>query len=172
MIKPSFITLALALLFAQVLQAQVLWQGTTYGMTVPEVAKLHPTAKPPADPATLYNGSVESLRVEGFEVVNSKFAVKFYFSKGSLSQVTLESIEKTSFDSKLTLFASLTRVLREKYGKEKSLNRSDNGPMKQVEAYWDSGKTKIGLYLMAVGPEVVAFNLNYQVGILKESDKL
>lgn len=153
--------------------AQTLWQGAAYGMSVDEVRKVVPDAVPPRkDPGHLGDGSQELLRLDGIELVNKKFAASFFFKAKKLSQVTLSLQNGRSFDEALGVFDSLTEALRAKYGPEISRKIDRGRLLDTAKATWLLGGTNVSLFLMGVGKDYAVLNVNYQVRLAKEADKL
>lgn len=162
---------ALLLSFASSVTAQSLWQGTIYGMSLEQVKTVVPRAAPPAKPNRLADGSEELLRLEDVELVNKKFAASFYFRTGKLSQVTLSLEKGHSFHEAMLVFDSLTEALRAKYGHE--INRgTEKGVLNRANAEWLSGRTNINLIAISVGEGAAILNINYQIRVAREADKL
>lgn len=160
------------LITAPTLCAQTLWHGTAYGMSVDDVEKVVPkAAPPPANPGHLGDGSEELLCLEGIELVNEKFTAKFFFKAKKLTQVTLSLQEGHTFDEALRVFNRLTEALRTKYGPELS-RETHRGMLNTAEAEWVSGRTNVNLTAMSVGGNDAILNVNYQVRLAKEADKL
>ncbi len=170
-LKSLFIALAVALLGVAA-HAQTLWRGTVAGMPPAEVKRLVPEAVPPEGKAgSLATGAVELLRVPNFELVNEQFSASFYFKNDKLSQVTLALRGTKSFESALRTFESVTEALRARYGPELS-RKLPQGSLATAEATWLSGRTNIDLFVLSVAPGHLIFNINYQVRLAREADKL
>lgn len=152
--------------------AQVLWNGTSYGMSPVRVKALMPKAFNPGDKGdTLQDGSIELLRLKNVELVGQSFTASFFFRESKLRQVTLSADGERSLDSRGNTFDALAEALRVKYGKE--LNRSQTGTgLASIEASWQSGKTNISLFMMEIGSGQSILNINYQVRLAAEASKL
>lgn len=170
---PKAILLALFLAVSNAAAlGQTLWRETAAGMSLAEVRRLVPEAAPPdGKPSSLAGGAVELLRAPSVELVNQQFAASFYFRSDKLTQVTLSLLNPKTFDSALLTFESLTEALRAKYGPELSRKLSRES-MSKAEATWMSGRTNIDLFVLSVAPGHLVFNLNYQVRLAREADKL
>ena len=160
----------LLVIFSASAQEQTLWRKTVAGMSPAEVTRRVPEATPPKGlPNTLEDGAVELLKIPSFALVNQPFSASFYFKRDKLTQVMLSLLTPSTFDSALLTFDSLTEALRAKYGPE--ISRSRN--FFKAEAMWISGRTNITLILFSVAPGApIIFNLNYQVRLAHEADKL
>jgi hypothetical protein len=154
-------------------RAQVLWQGTEYGMTVAQVKVVVPGATTPEKGSAITGGAVELLRLSNIEVVRKPFDAKFFFKDERLVQVSLTLNEKLPFDSARTLaYDGLLEALRAKYGQELTSKNDKIGVLKSMDASWMSGRTNINLMLMGVADSPAVLNVNYQVRIAKDADKL
>jgi len=141
-------------------------------MTVAEVQSAVPEAVRPAKPDTLGNGARGILEVPNVEITARTFTATFFFLDQRLTQVTLGMDAPGSFNIGKMHFESLLDALRVKYGKEQSLSNENLGGLKTREATWLSGKTNVGLLLLAVGDAESTLNINYQVSLAKEAEKL
>jgi hypothetical protein len=152
--------------------AQSLWNGTNYGMSVDEVRATVPKAIAPDKPNRLADGAQELLRLTNVEIVGKTFDAQFFFRNGRLSQVTL-SLEKghTFHQATLTLNA-LSDALRAKYGREISHENDRTAALNRITATWLSGKTNINVLAIGVGDFDATLNVNYQMRIAREAEKL
>jgi hypothetical protein len=150
--------------------AQSLWGGTEYGMSIDEVKLAVPNAIAPSKGSRLGNGAQELLRLENVEIVNKRFAASFFFLWGKLNQVTL-SLQSPTFHGATLTFNSLSEALRAKYGQEIS-RESDRGLLNKVSATWMAGRTNINVIAIAVGDNDATLNINYQVRVARDADKL
>jgi hypothetical protein len=170
-----FVILAFAafLTWSATAYPQSLWQGTAYGMSISDVQKTVPAARPTSDkPNTLHGGAVERLRIDEFLLVGKSFSVLFFFLEEKLVQVTLRLNGEFSYHTAMLVFDSLMDALRVRYGVELSKRISNDAHMPSANAEWQSGKTNINLFAMTVGRNPALLNLNYQTRIGKEADKL
>jgi hypothetical protein len=140
-------------------------------MTLTEVKAAVPKVVPPLKPNRLGDAAVELLRLEDVELVNKKFTASFYFKASKLSQVTLSLEKGHTFHAATLVFDALTEALRAKYGNEIS-RRSKRGMLNLTEAEWLSGRTNINLIVLSVGETDATLNVNYQVRVAREADKL
>ncbi|MFZ0692704.1 MAG: hypothetical protein WAN51_00885 [Alphaproteobacteria bacterium] len=166
----KIIIIALVLLSVSA-NAQVLWQGATVGMSVQEVLTVVPHAIKVDKGGTLYGGARELVRVPRIEVSSNQFRAEFFFVDGKLTQVTLKLDEQLNYIAAHIIFEELVDLLRAKYGKELSL-REQNGPMSESGAEWISGKTNISLTMVLIANMPAILNVNYQVRVSGETDKL
>jgi hypothetical protein len=141
-------------------------------MAPEQVRKVVPEALPVVvDRGTLNSGAEELLRIDNYEIVNEKFAASFYFKDQKLVQVMLSLVNPGSFATTMGVFDALTEALRAKYGSELS-RRISQSPFPTADATWLSGRTNIGITLMAATENFVRLNINYQVRVAREADKL
>lgn len=155
--------------------AQALWGGTIYGMTRAEVRKAVPEAVEvaPTEGTTLNSGEVESLAVPKVSLVNEEFRAIFYFRGDALTQVTLKKLDASTFKLEAGTFDSLVTALRAKYGAELSRDAPGGGGVASTrQVVWLSGRTNITLFMLGVGASPATLNLNYQVRVAKDADKL
>lgn len=160
------------LLFSISAEAQTLWRGAIYGMSVTQVQEAFQTATAPVvDVGSLGSGAEELLRLNQVRLVNHDFIARFYFKDQKLVQVTLSLKEDHTFDSGMLIFESLSEALRVKYGTEinKEINR---GILNNAIATWLSGRTNISLFTAAIRGGQTILNVNYQVRIAQDADKL
>lgn len=171
--KPILFALVaiILILFARSVHAQMLWGGTVYGMSTQEVLKVVPNAKMMDRGHYLQGGAKELIRADNIYIVNKKFYASFFFIKNKLEQVTL-TLDKISFNDALLTFESLTEALRGKYGVELKREIDKISVLKQASATWMSGKTNINVLAITVGDNPAILNINYQIRLSKESDKL
>ena len=165
------ISVAIISVTVSIAQAQVLWNGTRYGMTTDQVIKIVKLAKTPDSPNVWGDGARELLRIEEIKIVNNNFYASFFFLKGRLTQVTLSIENAGSFEDAIRVFNSLTEVLRVKYGAEMMRNVK-RGTLNTADAEWMSGRTNINVSALSVGDNLASLNVNYQVRIATEADKL
>lgn len=168
----TFISLVAFLIFTPLqVHAQALWNGTTYGMTIAEVQAAIPNVISPAKATKLNDGSVELLRLESVDIVGKTFGAHFYFQADRLVQVTLKLAGQFTFHTGYLVFDSLTEALRARYGAE--INRQvSRDTLNKADATWISGRTNISMLLLSVGNTPAYLNVNYQVRISKDADKL
>jgi hypothetical protein len=152
--------------------AQPLWDGTSYGMSKEEVLKVVPGARMVNDGDSLAGGAKELIRTENIKIVNELFNAKFFFLGNKLDQVTLTLRDKVPFHKVLIIFDSLTEALRSKYGAELNNKIDKISLLKKADATWMVGKTNINVLAIAVGDHPAILNINYQIRISKEAEKL
>ena len=151
--------------------AQSLWGGTEYGMSLEQVRTAIPNATPPSQADHLADGSQELLRLENVEIVRTTFSAKFFFKTGKLSQVTLTWKKGQTFWSAMLVYKELMEALRAKYGAE--ITRDvQRGVLNMATATWLSGRTNINLFAASVGEDDAVLNVNYQVRVARDADKL
>lgn len=152
---------------------QTLWQKASYGMSVDQVRAVVPNATLLSLQSNdhLNDGSVGLLKLNNLEIVNNKFTAIFYFTDKKLTQVTLTLNGQHSFDSAMDVFYSLAEIFRIKYGRELSL-KIKKGLVNMANANWFFNGTNINLIVMGVGNNDALLNINYQVRLSKEADKL
>jgi len=174
MLRPALAWLVAIFLcvLATATQAQVLWQGARYGMSVAEVQHTFPKAKLLAEPQR-YGDTEGKLVLPEVALVSEHFDAVFIFKGNRLSQVSLKLKSKEApFDTLLsTTFDSLTTALRAKYGIE--LNRSiKRGDLNTATIEWMSGRTNIALTMIAVSDTPALLSIVYQVRVARDADKL
>ena len=163
---------AIALLaFHTLACAQSLWGGAEYGMTVEQVKSAIPNVTSPSTPSRLGDGAQELLRLESVEIVSKRFTASFYFIAGKVTQVTLSLEKGHTFQSAVLVFDSLTEALRAKYGREISRDIK-RGLLNRANATWMAGRTNINVLAMSVGESDAILNINYQVRVARDADKL
>jgi hypothetical protein len=160
------------LCYANYAIAQALWDGTYYGMSKQEVLKTVPGARIIYDGDCLAGGAKELIRAENIKIVNELFNAKFYFINNKLEQVTLTLRNKAPFYKVIIIFDSLTEALRSKYGAELDKKIDNTSILKQARATWMAGKTNINMLAMTVGDHPAILNINYQIRVSKEAEKL
>ena len=148
--------------------AQELWQGAEVGMTVEDIAALHPNAVVPPDPSRLGTGAIERLRIANFQVSGEIADVAFYFAGESLNQVTLSFDVKSHSDAKYA-FDNIYRLLIVKYG-DPSIK--ENGSVGRKSEWYLSNGVNITLLSFESTITIPLLNLVYQSKLAKESDKL
>jgi hypothetical protein len=158
--------------FANYAIAQQLWDGTSYGMSKDDVLKVVPGARIINDGDSLAGGAKELIRAEHIKIVNELFNAKFFFFRNKLDQVTLSLRDKAPFHKFLIIFNSLTEALRSKYGSELAFKIDKISLLKRAEATWMVGKTNINVLAMTVGDHPAILNINYQIRISKDAEKL
>lgn len=165
------LALLLALVVSPQAHCQALWGKSAYGMTLSQVKEAYPEAVTADSPGTLHGGAKGTLTIQAYEVVNKKFNVIFYFKNDKLEQVVLACEKQSTFHSAMLVFDAVSDVLKAKYGPEISKDVK-RGTLNMANAVWLSGKTNISLIAMSVGDADAMLNINYQVRISKDADKL
>lgn len=166
--------LALALACTSAASAAApLWQNTESGMSVADVAKAQPQARPPSKVDTVHGGGKCELAIESFEISANRFKVCFYFRDGRLTQVMLNSD-----GGSMARFETMLDLLRAKYGPELGATSPRCKPdrfMTLCEADWllKSG-TNVSLLYLKVGTSDTdpVLNINYQTRMAAEASKL
>jgi hypothetical protein len=153
-------------------EAQVLWQKASYGMTVAQVKQAFPNAIEPSDGGTLYSGAKELLRERDVEVAGEKFDAGFLFNAGKLEQVTLKAKERKRFGLMFPTFEQIRILLRARYGRELSSDVERGSTMSTAKAEFLHGKTNISVLLLGVSDNSALLNINYQVRLAREAEKL
>ncbi len=151
--------------------AQVLWGGTEYGMSLAQVKAIVPTATRPEKATELGTGAVEQLRLDDVEIANENFTASFYFISDKLTQVMLSLGKGRTFHHALLVYKSLSDALRAKYGREIA-NDIKRGLLNQASATWIVGRTNIDLLALSVGENDAVLNINYQVRVARDAEKL
>lgn len=166
------LALVLPVLMASVIaHAQSLWGGTEYGMSLGQVMAIVPSAIHPNKSGRLADGAQELLQLRDVEIANEKFTTSFFFASNKLTQVTISLNGGHTFHQALLVFNSLTEALRAKYGREIS-NDIKRGTLNQASATWIAGQTNITLLAFSVGEEDAILNINYQVRVARDAEKL
>ena len=146
------------------LQAQVLWNGTTYGMPKEAVIKQFPTA---------YSDTKGRLILDGLVIMNHKFQAIFLFDSDKLDMVTLRLADDLPFAAVHLVFDNLTDVLRSKYGEELS-QHEEHASLRKVALVWSWKKTTIELKARAVDPseEHGMLSVTYTTLLAQEAENL
>lgn len=151
--------------------SQVLWGGTTHGMSEDQVRKTIPQVVRPNNPSSTKFGA-ELLRLNRIDIGSISFRASFYFSDQKLVQVTLQQDPAPkSFTQALQSYENIRELLRASYGKEIS-EVIKRGQFGTADGTWLSDKTNITLYAMGIGNEMGLLNIVYQMRIATESGKL
>lgn len=159
-----------ALLSAPV-SAQILWQNVRVGMTLDQVRAAQPGATRPAEPETFDEGTACELQITGYAVQGDTYRVCFFLHENSLVQVmlTADRASRAQFDSTAVL-------LRGRYGAE--MNPGPDpchmiGDSATCTLDWllPSG-VNVSLLYMDIGGSHGLMNINYQVRIRRESNRL
>jgi hypothetical protein len=162
-------------LFSVHAQAQALWNGARYGMTVDQVQRVVPDARQPDRPdGVVSNGrrTEELLTVPAIQVADRTFTAHFYFLDARLVQVTLSAPRDILDGEAPLLYERLLTALRSKYGVELNTTRSNPGAMSVRDTEWMSGRTNVDLYMMQFAGTPPIVNLIYQMRVASEADKL
>jgi hypothetical protein len=159
---------------AQPVSAQALWQNATVGDTPAAVLSKFEGAINSNDPEKdkLGDGSQCLVRIEHIELVGKPYRVCFYFVKSKLTQVSLGLQESLKGYSAELHYDRVVQALISKYGERSSVGR-DHGMMVMFTDDWyreGMNVSAIMIYVGRDGPAVI--NLNYQIRIAKEADKL
>src|SRR3954469_24060909 len=100
--------------------ADALWPSAKYGMSVPDVMKAVPEAKPSPRGDRLASGAREELRIEKVSLAGRSFVAGLYFSEGRLVQVLLSLPEWGANKQTMAAFDDLVRTFSAKYGQYNS----------------------------------------------------
>lgn len=143
--------------------AQVLWQNVAVGMTPDEVLKAQPTSRRAPSPEHLGNGATCDVSIPDYAIASDTYRACFFFDGGKLIQVMLTAEGEPSEAQ----FRSIVTLLRAKYGKELSLERTSLG----LDADWliASG---VNISVLYYGKYGNILNINYQVRMARDSKGL
>jgi hypothetical protein len=133
-----------------------LWQNTYSGMSVGEVQQAQPNARKSSDPEPLYSGATPELEIPGFRVSGAPYRVLFYFERGALCQVTLQ----TEAHPNVSAAEALLPLLCSKYGEPFLFEPPIPGdPLPSLHAEWSAAA---GVKVTLVCFEGAALNIVYQ----------
>jgi hypothetical protein len=153
-------------------KAQVLWNKTNFGMTANDVKGVVPYAVPCSEAGNrLANGAVALLCKPNVLINHELFKAQFYFNGRGLIQVTLSLEGKHDFHNVRLIFDGIADALRSKYGRELSL-KYQSGLLNEAIGEWVSGRTNINLLGFSVANAPATLNVNYQVRLAEDADKL
>ncbi|MDB6093139.1 MAG: hypothetical protein JWM32_701 [Verrucomicrobia bacterium] len=164
---PKFIRLSFVALLAAAatpLRAQLLWPGTTSGMSVEQVQSLFPPAHAPVEAIKLPGGRAEELlELDEYEIVGRKFRVAFFFKARRLLEVALlqtgelgpEELEKFKV------------ILRAKYGTEYSTRSGE-----YIQVKWNAVQTVILLTWTPLGRGIATLSISYEAPIIDDAIRL
>ncbi|MBS0662123.1 MAG: hypothetical protein JSR48_02585 [Verrucomicrobia bacterium] len=158
----------LLLLTAGPLRAQVLWSGTTAGMSPGQVRQVVPEAAPTNEADALKlpgERGVEKLTADEVTVAGQTFRVRFYFKDDRLVHVSLaESGEVPAKE-----FEKFRALLRGKYGMEQSTRSSE-----YIQVTWKIMATTITLTWVPQGRQknTSSLTIAYESPIIKDSERL
>jgi hypothetical protein len=102
------------------------WADTSWGMTVADVQRLHPDARPPSNPK-----EQDALMIRNFTVAADPYTVRFFFdARGGLKEVTLIRDSKEEVIYRLQIAQQdLKNLLVQKYGQPTSIDEDKLGCM-------------------------------------------
>ena len=152
--------------------AQTLWQKASFGMTVAQVTFAFPKATSVRDGDALNTGAKELLRESGVVLGGSEFEAQFFFNNQKLEQVTLKATEPRQFELMISTFEQMRTLLRARYGRELSSSIKSEPLLSKAEADWVVGKTNVSLFLLGIGQNPAVLNINYQVRMAKDAERL
>lgn len=164
-------TLMAALLFSSFANAQALWREANYGMSIDEVRAAIPEVADAANPGELAGGAKGLLTIPKVQIAGSAYQARFFFLNDKLVQVMLSLDNPGKFDSSLRTFETLEELLRVKYGREVQ-RQVKRGVVNQASATWMAGGTNISVLTYSFDNDNASLNINYQVRVAKEADKL
>lgn len=170
MIRTAFF--ALALLFSSFSSAQALWTKAEYGMTVGQVKTAFPGAVDSPKSSQLKSGARALLTLPNVQVGGASFSGNFYFLSDKLVQVTLSLDNPGNFDSVLRTVETIEELLRAKYGREIQRELKRGRFLNQASLTFMSGPTNVSVLAMGVGDSKAILNVNYQLRVSHEAEKL
>lgn len=150
------------------LRAQMLWAGTTAGMSTAQVQQVVPEAGPTNESEALKlpgERGVELLTADGVVVAGHTFRVRFYFKEGQLVHVALtEGGEVPSKE-----FEKFRSLLRGKYGMEQSTRSSE-----YIQVTWKVMATTINLTWVPQTRQKnpTSLSISYESPIIKDTERL
>jgi hypothetical protein len=166
----AYCFLLIAISYVSSAHAQVLWHGTSYGMTPEQVRAAAPSVESPANVDSLHDGSRGLLTIANVELVNEKFNAVFYFKEDKLTEVMLSLVRARPFPQVRLVFDSVKDALRSKYGPEISLSEGKSG-LNSLTAIFKNGATNIDILAMSVGGSPALLNVIYQERLSSEASK-
>ncbi len=160
--------LATLLLTAGSLRAQMLWAGTTAGMSTGQVQQVVPEAVPTNEADALKlpgERGVEGLTADGVVVAGHTFRVRFYFKEGQLVHVALTEGGEVPAKE----FEKFRSLLRGKYGVEQSTRSSE-----YIQVTWKVMATTINLKWVPQSREKnpISLSISYESPIIKDTERL
>jgi hypothetical protein len=135
---------ALSILFATPATAsENAWRAARWGMTPAEVAAAFPNEARLLSPeVTLADGNVVAVGIDGLAFEGLTFDVRFVFTGGKLSLVSLRTPQKQPVDAEA--YARLRAALVKKWGPPTEDAKDDNF-IDMRQARWDRGPDRADL---------------------------
>ena len=141
------------------LHAQMLWPGTTAGMTVEDVKRVFPDAHAPEDENVLPAGrGTQLLEMDAVTIADHGFKVGFFFKEGQLSVVTLGAAGEIQVKE----FEKFRDILRKNYGLEYSTRNSE-----ELQLTWKVAHTVILLTWTPLGHGFAFLSIAYEAPLPK-----
>jgi len=166
LIHKCFIALSLAgamLLAAPTpANAQDLWGGARAGMTVEQVRRLFPDARPTTTAASAQAQDESLLTIDHTEVAGEPFRVGFVFHRGKLTKVGLVYLGAKPFEALLPLYNTLLERLRAEHGAS-STSRSERGMLTNNEEHtWRDERHTIQMSMTSYLDRDAVLAIRYQ----------
>jgi hypothetical protein len=142
--------------------ADALWPSAKYGMSVPEVMKAVPEAKPSPHGSKLVTGAREELRIERVPLAGRSFVAELYFSQGQLVQVLLSLPEWGSNNQNTAAFKDLVKAFSAQYGQNFSQSINAAGSGLSANAEWRSSGENIFISIAPVTQDTSMLNVGFR----------
>lgn len=142
--------------------ADALWPSAKYGMSVQQVMKAVPEAKPSTHGSKLVTGAREELRIERVALVGRSFVGAFFFSEGRLVQVLLSLPEWGANNENMATFDQLVGTFRARYGQDftRSVNARRSGLSANAE--WTTASENVFISIGPVTQDTSMLNVGFR----------
>jgi hypothetical protein len=142
--------------------ADALWPSAKYGMSVPEVMKAVPGARPSPQGSRLVTGAREELRIDNVSLAGRSFVAGLYFSQGQLVQVLLSLPEWGANPQNTAAFNDLVRAFSARYGKNfsRTINAAASGLSANAE--WTSSGENVFISIAPVTRDTSMLNVGFR----------
>lgn len=146
-------------LLAGSLHAQMLWPGTTAGMSVEDVKRAFPDAHAPEAENVLPAGrGAQLLELSEVSIAGQGFKVGFFFKEEQLTVVTLGAAGEIQVKE----FEKFRDILRKNYGQEYSTRNSE-----ELQITWKVAQTVILLTWTPMGRGFALLSIAYEAPLPK-----
>lgn len=146
------------------LHAQMLWPGTTTGMTVEDVKRVFPDAHAPEAENVLPAGrGTQLLELDEVPIAGLGLKAGFFFKEGQLAVVTLGAAGEIQVKE----FEKFRDILRANYGHEYSTRNSE-----ALQITWKVAHTVILLSWTPMGHGFALLSITYEAPLPKGTIRL
>lgn len=141
-----------------------LWRGAKIGMSIAEVRRLFPAARPPEAPMVLTGGEVDRLELTSVDLESRAATARFFFKGGGLVSVelSLPSLRPAATAENMSAAREIGERFTARYGRSYDCGDRSFGEIDAYGCKWLKSPLSIRLWYMDVAGQAPLFYVAYR----------